>query len=215
MVKQGYMKLSIVGMSGSGKSYWSKKLQEEKGFNRFCCDDIIEQKLSRELKKLGYSGLQDIAKWMGQPFDPQYKKRSRKYLYFEKEAMDEILKAVEYHNLYNRDIVVDTTGSIIYAGDGILHKLSKLTRVVYLNTPTSIQQEMYRLYLEDPKPVIWGKSFYKVNGESNIEALRKCYPRLLTFRSARYEKIANIILNHYRLRNSDFSISKFMEVIKQ
>ena len=71
------MKLSIIGMSGSGKSYWSKKLQEEKGFKRFCCDDIIEQKLSHELKKFGYSGLHDVGKWMGQPFDPQYVKRSK------------------------------------------------------------------------------------------------------------------------------------------
>ena len=66
-------------MSGSGKSYWSKKLQA-KGFKRFCCDDLIEKKLENELKKLGYSGIQDVAKWMGQPFDTQYLRSSKEYL---------------------------------------------------------------------------------------------------------------------------------------
>ena len=40
------MKISIVGMSGSGKTYWSKKLESE-GFKRFCCDDLIEEKLEK------------------------------------------------------------------------------------------------------------------------------------------------------------------------
>ena len=182
------MKLSIIGMSGSGKSYWSKKLQEEKGFKRFCCDDIIEQKLSHELKKFGYSGLHDVGKWMGQPFDPQYVKRSKKYLYFENKATYEIFRAIKHQ----KNIVIDTTGSVIYMENSILQKLSKLTQIIYLDTPVTVQQEMYRLYLKDPKPVIWGKSFYKVNGESNIESLSRCYPKLLAFRSKRYENITNI-----------------------
>lgn len=117
------MKLSLIGMSGSGKSYWSKKLQEQKGFKRFCSDDLIEKKLSSELKKFGYSGLHDVAKWLGQPFNLQNEERSRKYLYFEKEAMREILKAIEHSNNYNENIVVDTTGSVIYTEKWILEKL--------------------------------------------------------------------------------------------
>ena len=207
------MKLSLIGMSGSGKSYWSKKLQEQKGFKRFCSDDLIEKKLSSELKKFGYSGLHDVAKWLGQPFNLQNEERSRKYLYFEKEAMREILKAIEHSNNYNENIVVDTTGSVIYTEKWILEKLSELTQVIYLDTPVSVQEKMYKLYLEDPKPVIWGNSFTKINGESNFEAMRRCYPKLLAFRSKWYKKIAHIILEYNLLRDPNFSVEEFMEAI--
>jgi len=44
------MTISLVGMSGTGKTYWSKQL-ESKGFKRFCCDDLIGEKLGTVLKK--------------------------------------------------------------------------------------------------------------------------------------------------------------------
>ena len=99
--------------------------------------------------------------------------------------------------------------------NSILQKLSKLTQIIYLDTPVTVQQEMYRLYLKDPKPVIWGKSFYKVNGESNIESLSRCYPKLLAFRSKRYENITNIRFDYTFSHSQNFSVDEFMEVIKK
>ena len=60
------MKLSIVGMSGLGKSYWSKKL-EEAGVKRFCCDEEITRKLQKALTRPDGSRM-DLGEWMGFPF---------------------------------------------------------------------------------------------------------------------------------------------------
>lgn len=46
------MIISFIGMSGMGKSAWSSKLEKEKGFKRYCCDNFIEKGLSPELEKL-------------------------------------------------------------------------------------------------------------------------------------------------------------------
>lgn len=205
------MKISLIGMSGSGKTYWSKKL-EEKGFKRFCCDDLIEEKLGKELKHLGYSGIAGVSRWMGQPYDKQYEQTSNQYLDFEKEVMNQVLSFVEKAD-ENENIVIDTTGSVIYTGDEILKKLTKLTKVIYLETPASVKEEMYQLYLKDPKPVIWGESFNKQNNESDMDALARCYPELLAFRTKQYEKLSDITLDYHMLRKSDTTLEKFIKLI--
>lgn len=204
------MIISLIGMSGSGKTFWSKKMAAF-GFARFCCDDLIEEKLSSELKKLGYSGIADVSRWMGQPYDEQYADSSRSYLECEKEIVEWIISSIPK----NRDVVIDTTGSVIYLNSRILQKLEQLTKVVYLKVPKVVEEEMFKLYLEDPKPVIWGKSFVKKSGERNIEALKRCYPELLKQRSKEYEKMTDIILDYFQLRQKEFGIGEFIKLIKQ
>lgn len=203
--------ISLIGMSNGGKSHWSKLLQKE-GFERYCCDDLIEKKLGQELKALGYAGIQDVAKWMGQPFDSQYPERSRKYLDLEGEVVSEVLEKVKRSR--DRRVVIDTTGSIIYLPEDILKKLSTKTRVVYLETPDSVKDEMYRAYLENPKSVIWGESFTKAPGETDMQALGSCYPKLLADRSGRYAKFAHVTLGFHDLRDPNFTVANFMSAIK-
>ena len=74
------MHITLIGMSNIGKTHWSNLLVTERGFTKIDCDFRIEQKLGPELTKLGYHGIRDVAKWMGQPFDPQYPETSRKFL---------------------------------------------------------------------------------------------------------------------------------------
>lgn len=186
------MRISLIGMSGVGKTYWSTRLAQY-GFVRFCCDDIIEQKLENELKPLGYAGIADVSKWMGQPYDARYEATSRKYLQFEKEAMQEIFDATSSLPK-DTNVVIDTTGSVIYTDDIILQQLKEVSRIIYLETSQSVQKKMYELYLQDPKPVIWGRSFSKKANESNIEALARCYPQLLVYRSQYYQKYAHKII---------------------
>jgi len=189
------MRITLIGMSGAGKTYWSKKL-EEKGFKRFCCDDLIEGKLGRELQSYGFrGGIKDVAKWMGQPFDEQYNQTNKKYLAFEEQVLENVLNTVE-KNFYE-DIVIDTTGSIVYLSNKALKRLSALTKIIYLDLSNEIKKQMYQQYIKDPKPVIWGKSFYRRNGETNLEALQRCYPELLKYRSNLYENLADMILGYH------------------
>lgn len=202
------MRFSLIGMSGTGKTYWSKKFAA-KGSKVLCCDDLLEKKLGTGFKSLGYRGIKDVAKWMGQPYEKQYAKNSQEYLVCEKEAMKDILAEAQTY----RNLIIDTTGSVIYLGKTILKKLSSTSKVIYIRTDSSHNERIYRLYFQNPKPVIWGKSFHKRAGESNKQALARCYPKLLEFRAKENEKLSDFTIDYNLLQSPDFTVEKFMEAI--
>ncbi len=204
------MKISLIGMSGSGKSYWSKQLVKS-GFKRICCDDLIEEKLSKDLKKLGFSGIADVSRWMGQPYESRSLHASKQYLELENLVIDEICSKLDRE----KKVVIDTTGSVIYINALTLKKLTTLTKTIYLQVPSSAKKEMYDLYMKDLKPVIWGTSFNRKSGESGPGALKRCYPDLLEYRSNIYEKLAHITMDYSKLRSRNFSVEKFIEIINR
>ena len=188
---------SFIGMSGVGKTFWSEKL-EEQGFKRFCIDDMIEKKLEPFFKKHGFKGINDVAKWMGQPYEDRFKKTQREYLKQEIACMNTALERVQK---YTGNAVIDTTGSVIYTGAGILNKLKKHTTVVYFDAPQKAQNEMFEKYVEDPKPVIWGDIFIQKQNETEIEAIARCYLKLLNFRTKKYKLLADIKIQYRSLKN--------------
>lgn len=161
------MIITLIGMSGAGKTHWSKEL-EKKSFKRFGCDDLLEKKLNGN-----FSGIKSVAEWMGRPSDKNYRKRCREYLLCEEEALKEIIEAVEK---FPCNAVIDTTGSVIYLDKKLLTKLSLLSTVIYLEIPSSYYGDMERKYYLNPKPVVWGKA--------------KTYRTLLAGRSKKYKKLA-------------------------
>jgi shikimate kinase len=143
------MRLSLVGMSGSGKSYWSKKLSKS-GFRRFCCDDMIADRLALDLGKK-HGCIVTVGKWMGFPFEPQYKEREAKYLACETEVMSQILgELAKAEDHAGEKVVVDTTGSVIYTSEAILARLRDCTIVVHLSTPLEIQKVKLDSYIGKP-----------------------------------------------------------------
>lgn len=206
------MIISLIGMSGSGKSFWSKKL-EKKGYKRLCCDDLLEEELRKEFKILGHNGTKAVSKWMGQPFEPQYKENSNIYILAEEKAMRQVISLLKNQQDDSANIVVDTTGSVIYLQDDILHELSTYTKIIYLKIPETKAKEMYALYLKDPKPVFWGDKFMKMNGEDNHDALARCYPNLLKYRAEQYENMAHITFDATALKDPSFTTEKFIKEI--
>jgi len=206
------MKITLIGISNVGKTYWSKKL-EKIGFKRFCCNDMIEKKLERELKNEGFEDIKDVAKWLGQPFERQHKKHSKKYLELEKVVVQEVLSKLRYYDSNHSNIVVDTTGSVIYLEDEILRTLKQLTTIVYLATSADEQEEMYQSYLSNPKPVIWGESFKRHNGESDMETLQLCYPKLLEYRTSHYKRIAHLTVESATIREAQFDTYQFLQML--
>lgn len=194
-----------------GKSYWSKRL-EEQGFHRICCDDEIEKKLAPVLKQLGFKGIQDVAQWLGQPYERQFLENQAAYLQCEIEVMEEVIKMLETG--VARNLVIDTTGSVVYTGGNICSTLKKYSDVVYLDTPSEARKEMLALYLKEPKPVIWSSRFKQKRGESGGEALACCYSKLLLWRSGQYKKYADATLDYYKLRSPDFCVENFYEILQ-
>ncbi len=206
------MNLSLVGMSGSGKSHWSAKLAGF-GFRRYCCDDLISDKLGPELRRPDGTFL-SLGEWMGFPFDPGYLDKEAKYLATEKEVVSEVLDLIEAPTGYGMsDAVVDTTGSVIYTGKELIERLRRLTTVVYFSSPPEAMEEMFRRYLEKPRPVLWHGRFGAVEGESAHKALGRGYRLLLESRELLYRELADVEVDYATRRSGGFGIPEFLSLV--
>jgi shikimate kinase len=205
------MHLSLIGMSGSGKSHWSTELAEL-GFLRFCCDDLIADKLAPELIRSDGTAM-DLGEWMGFPYEPQYQERESKYLACEIEVIGGVLDYLSGSNRQEK-VVVDTTGSVIYAGKNILEKLRSTTTVVHLAMPPEINEKMLEVYVDQPRPVLWRDIFFKKQGETNEKALARCYPLLLVSRERLYGQQAHVTIDYYLRRREGFGAKDFLAEIQ-
>ena len=204
------MIISLIGMSGVGKSYWSTRLKKELNFQVFGCDDEIEKKLSPILSELGLKGINDMNKWMGQPFEKQYPENSKTYLDLENQVLTEILDQIKQGRFFNQNLIIDTTGSLIYTQPELQQELKSLTKITYLKAGREDMEKMYQTFVSDPKPIIWGESFNPNPNLTNQENLKICYPKLLEFRADKYEKLADEIVTVKELYTSDFDLGWFL-----
>jgi len=208
------MRISLIGMAGSGKSYWSIKLAQH-GFRRFCCDDLIAAKLAPDFLRPDGTTM-EMGKWMGFPYERHYKKHESTYLTYEVEVLIEIFEYLESHkNTRGENIVVDTTGSVIYTGEEILQKLCRYTTVIYLLAPSELQEQLLNAYISKPHPMLWRDSFRKMPGETNQEALARCYPQLLSARERLYARYADIEIDYYRRNEKSFSVTDFLHLVQE
>jgi shikimate kinase len=182
------LRLALIGMSGAGKSYWTKRLASL-GFPAISCDDQIEARLASALQAGGFSGINGVAAWMGWPDRFTYAEREAQYLAEETATLDEVLTGLE-KNPHN-ELILDTTGSVIYCGNHLLHRLRRLMAIVYLAASADEQQLLIRRYLEDPKPVLWRGAFQPRPGETPRETVARCYPALIAARRQSYEALAH------------------------
>ena len=205
------MHLSLIGMSGSGKSYWSAELAES-GFLRFCCDDLIAGKLAPDLIRSDGTAM-DLGEWMGVPYEPLYKERESKYLACEIAVMEGVLDYLSEGNPEEK-VVVDTTGSVIYTGEDVLGRLRSTTTIVHLATPPEIKERMLKVYVDQPRPVLWRDIFFKKQGEANEEALARCYPLLLSSRERLYGQHATVTIDYYMRKLKGFGVKEFLGEIQ-
>ena len=177
------------------------------------CDDRIEEKLALRLKEGGYSGINGVAAWMGWPDSATYADREAQYLSQEISTLDEILTELERHP--QQALVLDTTGSVIYAGNHLLHRLRKLMTVVYLAASDSEQQLLIERYLNDPKPVLWRGAFHAKAGETARDTVARCYPHLIAARRQSYAALAHATLPVGALRELPHTATGFLAMLPQ
>lgn len=207
------MRISLIGMSGSGKSTWSAKLRDL-GFIRYCCDDLIAERLSHKLVRPDGT-LMQLGEWMGFPYEPQYEERESDYLACEMQVVAEILDCLEGPEKDSGErVVVDTTGSVIYLGERILDRLRRNTTMVLLSTPPEVLDLMLNAYIVNKRPVLWRDKFKIEPNESKEEALARCYPGLLASRRQLYEKYADVTIDYRTLNQDGFGIADFLERVE-
>lgn len=204
------MVLILIGMSGTGKSYWSKKL-EMQGFKRFGCDDLITERLAHQL---GYSDSSafDMHQWVGYPDEVTHAERAQQYLQAEEDVLNEIiayLNEAEQHE----NIVIDSTGSIIYMQPAILDKISCLTRIIYLDISDQDFDRMLKYYLENPVAIIWNGYFQPLPLESRQETFARCYPQLIRSREQKYKELAQVTIASSLHHAPETSVEQFLKSI--
>ena len=191
------LRLALIGMSGAGKSYWAARIAAV-GYPAISCDSQIESRLKPALEGGGYRGINGVAAWMGWPHLPTYAEREAAYLAEEISVLDEVLTGLEKNP--EHDLVLDTTGSVIYSGNHLLHRLRKQMLLVYLAASRDEQQLLIQRYLQDPKPVLWRGAFQARPGEDSKETVARCYPVLIGARRQSYEAIAHCSIPVSELR---------------
>jgi hypothetical protein len=205
------LRLALVGMSGTGKTFWTKKLAEG-GVPAISCDERIEQRLAPPLASGGYVGINGVAVWMGWPDSATYAERESEYLTEETHALDEILNELEKHP--QQSLALDTTGSVIYAGNNLLMRLRRQMKIVYLAASAQEQQLLIERYLIDPKPVLWRGAFQPKANETPRETVARCYPSLIAARRQSYEVLAHCTLQVASLRDGSLDAAAFLEMIR-
>ncbi len=205
------LRLALVGMSGAGKTYWTKKLAAE-GWNAISCDDSIEEKLAARLAAGGYSGITGVAAWMGWPENAKYAEREAQYLEEEIHTLGEVLTGLEREP--EKPLVLDTTGSVIYTGNNLLLRLRRRMTIVYLAASAEEQQLLIERYLSDPKPVLWRGAFQPKKGETAQETVARCYPMLISARRQSYEALSHCTLQVAELRDPAFDVTAFLSKIR-
>src|SRR5260370_42601644 len=88
------LRLALVGMSGTGKTFWTKRLAAS-GHPAICCDDRIEERLAPKLAAGGYGGINGGARGMGLADSATYARSQGEYLAGEDLQLDEILNKHE------------------------------------------------------------------------------------------------------------------------
>lgn len=202
--------LTLIGMSGTGKSYWSKRL-EMHGFKRFGCDDLITLHIAQQLGYSETSGF-DMHQWVGYPDQDTHADRARQYLQAEEEVLNEIIAYLAQADP-DENIVLDTTGSVIYMPTNVLKKLSQLTRMVYLGITPQDFDRMLKYYLENPVAIIWNGTFQALPMESRQQTFARCYPQLIKSREQKYKELAQLTISPNLHRASNLSVEQFLKVL--
>jgi shikimate kinase len=205
------LRLALVGMSGTGKTFWTKKLAAT-GYPAVSCDDRVEEKLASRLASGAYAGINGVAAWMGWPDSPAYAERESEYLTEEIHMLDEVLTDLEKQP--EKSLVLDTTGSVIYTGNNLLIRLRRQMTIVYLAASAEEQQLLITRYLSDPKPVLWRGAFQPKASETPQETVARCYPALIAARRRSYEALAHCTLQVASLHDGSMDASALLKMIQ-
>lgn len=206
------LRLALVGMSGAGKTFWTKKLAAE-GWSAISCDDRIEQRLASRLAAGGHSGISGVAAWMGWPDSPHYAEHEALYLEQETHALEEALAGLGRQ--IDQRLVLDTTGSVIYTPNNLLLQLRRRMTVVYLASSAEERQLLIERYLSDPKPVVWRGAFQPKKGETPRETVARCYPMLTAARRQSYEALAHCTIPVAELHRPTYDTAAFLSEVRR
>jgi len=198
-VEAGDFRLAFVGMSNCGKSYRSRVLQNDAGFFWYEVDREIQ-------KKLWFDTMEEIASWMWDPSSEWFEEREKVYL-----AQEEKCTHLEWLDTAGKNLVFDTTGSVIYLSQTTKSWLKNHCLIVNIDVGLDAIPMMLERYMQEPKPVSWDGMLKPIDGETQEESLRRCYPELLKDRLRQYKEFSHITIPASNLK--DLSADETLKTI--
>ncbi len=195
--------LAFIGMSNIGKSYTAQRLRKSHGFGLYEVDEAIQH-------KLGLASMQESADWMGFPYASNYPAREAEYLACESE-----LTAEAFNSKYAaKNMIIDTTGSVIYADKPCLDILRDKAIIVHIQAAPENLAHLEELYFRAPKPLIWAGKYEPKPAEDSKQSLKRCYPALLRSRMDAYNDLADINLPASMLFSDETTPESLMDFIR-
>ena len=197
----GTLKVAFIGMSNIGKSYTAMRLATKYDFSLIEVDKIIWE-------NLGHESMDAFAQWQGHPYTDGYAEREKHSIALETNATRKALKTDK------RNPMIDTTGSVIYTAEDVLHELRQDYYIVYIQAMEDHLERLKVQYFKHPKPLVWAGHYKKLEGKTETQSILDCYPKLLASRGKAYAKHADVTLPSTIILNPDVSIEEIFEALK-
>lgn len=197
----GTLKICFIGMSNIGKSHGALLLQKDFGFRRYEVDGEIQ-------KTIGVGGMTNASGWMGYPYEEKYAANEKSYLDLELE------KTLLDLNTVDQNLVMDTTGSVIYLPEATHDWLRKNFLIISFDVAHTMMEDMLGEFFRSPKTVVWGNCFNQTANELGLDALRRCYPALLHDRIRRYRELADVTIPGEFSRLKGLQSERLLEILK-
>ncbi|MFL5807382.1 MAG: shikimate kinase [Roseiflexaceae bacterium] len=206
------MRIGLIGMSGAGKTSWARKLAAA-GFEHIDCDRLIAVRLGIELNR-SLATLQEVGEWLGFPYETGFHIREAHYMACEIAILQEIIDTLARTEDRRHNLVVDMSGSAIYAGEAMFLKLRSLMTIVYLAVTPALHTQMLKEYMTHPRPIIWNDLFQSKPGETHAHTLTRCFSELIMFRERQYEALCDLKLDYQLHHHPDLETEDFLRLIQ-
>jgi shikimate kinase len=206
------MRIGLIGMSGAGKTSWAMKLAAA-GFEHIDCDRLIAVRLSAELNR-SLATVDEVGEWLGFPYEAGFRTREAHYMACEIAVLQEVADKLAKREHQAQHIIVDMSGSAIYAGESMFLRLRSLMTVVYLAITPDVHKQMLKDYINHPRPIIWKGMFQRKPNETQASALARCFSQLIMFRERQYEAGCDLKLDYQLHHDPELETEDFLRLIQ-
>jgi len=205
--------VTLIGMSGVGKSYTACKLAEW-GWQNYSCDYLIGTKYLGDMLgaegEMSAANISSLSDFVGQLGDEarggtgleEFRRRQKLYYGAECDVLRDMGEALE---AADGNFVCDSSGSLCEVEDeSILEEVGRRSLIVYIKVDQRDHAEILQRSLQTPKPLYFPPAFLderlaryfekfdlsKVDEIDPQEFLRWIFPHLFESRLPKYKRIA-------------------------
>ncbi len=206
----------FIGMSGIGKSYWTKQLSQI-GFSTIDCDAEVIKEVSKQAQ-MPFSTLSEAGTWLQLPHQEGFEQREKLFMQCEKQVIEQLLDTNFDNNQQKRTensrYIVDMGGSVIYTGDEVLAKLKNNLLLIFFDASEEVYEQMLANYFANPCPVLWKGQFKQQEGQNIADAFIESYANLINYRRKMYLELADIVIPYNVHRQANWKAEDFLAWIE-